>query len=133
MDSTYIGNSIGVLYNMLNKNRKIQWFPARYYETCIGRIEIDVMYYYYDSNKLRLSAYETEYIVTIYSESKFTVEIIPCPSNSGALSYKKDLEEIIKKWLTDIDPKNIQENRVQKFKQELFQRAFVYPKNLATM
>ena len=133
MDSTYIGNSISVLYNMLNKNRKIQWFPARYYENCIGRIEIDVMYYYYDSNKIRLSAYETEYIVTIYSETRFTVEEIPCPSNSGALSYKGVLEKIIQKWLTDIAPINIQADRVQKFKQELCQTAFVYPKNLATM
>ena len=125
MDSAYIGNSIPLLFDVL-KSRKIQWCPARYYENCIGRIEIDVMYYYYDSNKLRLSAYETEYIVTIYSESNFTVEEIPCPSNSGKLSYKAALEEIIKKWLSDIAPINIQANRVQKFKQELCQTAFIY-------
>lgn len=136
MDSDYIQKSLGVLLKNpdLPSNRKIYWIPALAFENFIGKIKIDVLYYYYNSDKLRMSSYETEYIVKIINESTFTVKEIPCPSNSGPLSYKIKLEKIIEKWLCAINPMNIQGVRTQTFKEELTlrQTALTFAQQLET-
>ena len=139
MDGIYIQKSLGILLNdpeMVNllSKRKIHWIPSLAFENYIGKIKIDVLYYYYNSDKLRMSSYETEYIVKIINESTFTVKEIPCPSNSGSLSYKIKLEKIIEKWLFDINPMNIQAVRTQTFKDELTlrQTALLFAQELET-
>lgn len=136
MDSDYIQKSIGVLLenSELFSNRKIFWIPALAFENFIGKIKIDVLYYFYTCDKLRMSSYETEYIVKIINESTFTVKEIPCPSNSGPLSYKIKLEKIIEKWLSTINPINIQAIRTQTFKEELTlrQTALTFAQQLET-